>query len=327
MAKERLTVEDACDLMDRLGLGTETGDYFCATCGQELEAMGMHTDFTARLECGTCEEAAIWARLRELAAERKKARPRSGPPRPQGMSAKEIARKEFRPMRYAVERLVGEGTTLLVGNPKSGKSWASLALAIAIASERGKAFGELRCEHGDVCYLALEDTFPRIQARMEKILGGSPAPEGLEFFCEWPPLNHGGLQLLEEWLSEHPNARLVVIDTLQRIRANVGADKGGYANDYAEMAAIKKVADKYGVSFLIIHHTRKGASEDPFLRVSGTQGIMGSADTTLILDRDHGNLGAVLHCTGRDVKDAKLDLIWNPNCCSWTLNGNGSGWE
>jgi predicted ATP-dependent serine protease len=321
-------LEVTYDLLNRLGFGQENGSCACPACGLIPLELRVDPEGLAVLECEECEEPAIWERLRALSAEaRERAKARTGPPRPKGMSAKEIERKEFRPMRYAVERLVGEGTTLLVGNPKSGKSWAALAIAIAVASERGKVFGSLRCEHGDVCYLALEDTFARIQDRMKKILGGSPAPEGLEFFCEWPSINHGGLELLEDWLREHPDARLVIIDTLQRIRANVGADKGGYANDYAEMAALKKVADNYGVSLLVVHHTRKGASEDPFLRVSGTQGIMGSADTTLVLDRDHGNLGAVLHCTGRDVRDAKLDLLWNPNCCSWALNGNGSGWD
>ena len=61
----------------------------------------------------------------------------------------------FPPLAYAVPGLVPEGSVLLVGAPKIGKSWLVLAVGLA-ASEGGKALG-LDIPKRPVLYAALED--------------------------------------------------------------------------------------------------------------------------------------------------------------------------
>src|SRR5918995_4663655 len=118
--------------------------------------------------------------------------------------ATELLAIEFPEPRWIVPGIIPEGTTILAGKPKMGKSWLAL--------------GTKRVERGAVLYLALEDNPRRLQSRLKKLLAGGAAPEGLELATEWPRLGDGGLDALEAWLNTHPDARLVVIDTLAKFR-------------------------------------------------------------------------------------------------------------
>ena len=75
---------------------------------------------------------------------------------------------------------------------------------------------------------------------------------------------------------------LIVIDTLQKVRVSDG-NGGMYANDYKEAGALKKIADKYGICILLIHHLRKQTASDPFDQISGSTGLMGVADTSWVI--------------------------------------------
>lgn len=55
---------------------------------------------------------------------------------------------------------------------------------------------------------------------------------------------HGGLvEQMEQFLREHPATGLVVIDTLQRIRA-AGNEPNPYASDYRDIGVLKALADR-----------------------------------------------------------------------------------
>ena len=49
----------------------------------------------------------------------------------------------------------------------------------------------------------------------------------------------------------------------KKVRVSDG-NGGMYANDYKEAGALKKLADKYGICILLIHHLRKQSAADPF---------------------------------------------------------------
>ena len=233
-------------------------------------------------------------------------------------TADQLMAAEFPPTRWAVPGLIAEGISLLSGPPKVGKSWLAYGLGLAVAGA-GKALDTIEVEHGDVLYLALEDTAKRLQDRMRKMLGSTPAPKRLTLHTTCPPLTDGGGHAIAGWLERHPDARLIIIDVLARIRGRDDTGMSAYDADYAAITRIKRLADHYGVAVVLVHHVRKASSEDFLTEVSGTNGLAGAADAVLVLKRSRGDADGVLHITGRDVDENEYALRFIPNSGTWTL--------
>lgn len=68
-------------------------------------------------------------------------------------------------------------------------------------------------------------------------------------------LGAGLYEQLTRFVSEHKDTRLIIIDTLQKIR-EAGGDKFSYANDYEIIGQLKHFADQSGIALLLVHHTR-----------------------------------------------------------------------
>lgn len=130
-----------------------------------------------------------------------------------------------------------------------------------------------------------------------------------------PPLCRQG-QCQNHRLYTYQDVGLIVIDTLQKVR--LSDENGGmYANDYKEAGALKKIADKYGICILLIHHLRKQTASDPFDQISGSTGLMGVADTSWVMQRKRMSQTADILLTGRDMDDRTLHL--REENCIWTL--------
>jgi len=240
------------------------------------------------------------------------------PSRPRtAWSAMDLMSTDFPPPRWAVPGLICEGVTLLTGPPKIGKSWLSLGLAVAIATG-SEALGKVRVQQGPVLYLALEDTARRLKSRLSKVLGDNPPPEGLTFMTECAPFPAGAAEI-GLWLDEHPDARLVIIDVLAKVRGATTPGADPYQADYAAIGRFKSLADRYGVAVVLVHHVRKMASDDFLAEVSGTFGLAGAADATLSLKRARGQADGVLHVTGRDVDEAEYAAAFDPQHGAWLL--------
>lgn len=224
--------------------------------------------------------------------------------------------------RWAVPEILPEGLTILAGKPKMGKSWLALQAALSVAGG-GVAFGKIRVDPGRVLYLSLEDTRRRMQSRLRLLLGDGACPRGLAIATSWPRVEDCGLASLSEWLRLHPDTRLVVIDTFGKFRAEPSANGNAYTEDYSAMSAIKSVADTQGTSILVVHHLRKMQTEDPLDSVSGSLGLTGAADGTLVLTRTRGSSEASLYLTGRDVEEAQLALKWDVHT-AWTFMGDAA---
>ena len=73
------------------------------------------------------------------------------------------------------------------------------------------------------------------------------------------------------FLEDFPKTKLVIIDTLQKVRDSKGsAGKAGmYGNDYDDISSIKRIADEHDISIILVHHLRKlKDGDDPFNEVS-----------------------------------------------------------
>jgi len=231
--------------------------------------------------------------------------------------------KTFPEPRWAVEGIFAEGLSIFAGPPKVGKSWLVLNVAAAVALG-GMAIGKIPVEEGDVLYLALEDTERRLQERMAIILQGTASPERLHLATTWPTLADGAAIHLRQWLEDHRGARLVIVDTFAKLRGAIPGNQNLYAGDYAAAGELKRVADHYGVALAIVHHTRKMVAADPLDMVSGSTGLAGAADTTLVLRKEIGRSDGNLYIRGRDVSEADHALTFDPETCSWTLLGDAA---
>lgn len=68
------------------------------------------------------------------------------------------------------------------------------------------------------------------------------------------------------------------------------------------MQRLKRIADKYGITILLVHHLRKQGNRDPVNRLSGTTGISGAVDAVFVLDKkERVRYSALLANTGRDM--------------------------
>jgi RecA-family ATPase len=206
----------------------------------------------------------------------------------------------FPTLKQIAGDIIVEGLTLLASRPKIGKTWLALDVAIAV-DQSSYCLGDIKCERGDVLFLALEDNRRRMQRRLTKLLGVNKA-RWPRFACAhtWPRAHAGGLDRIRDWIAKAANPRLIVIDVLTRFRKPVPPGKQAYDADYECVAELQKIASDTGVAILVIHHTRKGEADDPLDAVSGTLGLTGAADAVLVLARY--DRGVRLYGRSRDCR-------------------------
>jgi hypothetical protein len=239
-------------------------------------------------------------------------------------TAAELLAADLPSPRWAVEELFPEGLAFMCGAPKLGKSWLALALGIALAAGGGYALGKIAVERGDVLYLALEDNARRLQDQLRLLLGDDQAPRGLHIETEWERLDEGGLERLTNWLDEHTNTRLVLVDVWTRIRPTTRDNGNRYQADYDAAAALQAVAIKYGVAIVALFHTRKAEAADFVETVQGTFGTAAAADTIVVVKRSRGEADATLFLTGRDVIEQELALRFAAETGAWELLGDAA---
>ena len=233
------------------------------------------------------------------------------------MSMPELYDTVFVPRVPIVDGFLYGGTYLFVGAPKVGKSFFMAQLAYHVAM--GIPLWDYPVRKGTVLYLALEDDYARLQRRLSGMFGVECA-DNLYFATQAKTLNEGLDRQLEGFLKEHKDARLIIIDTLQKVR-EVGGDRYSYSSDYEVIGKLKQFADRHGVCILIVHHTRKQPAGDSFEKISGTTGLSGCADGALIMQKEKRTDGkATLEISGRDQPDQRLYLIKNQERLVWLLD-------
>jgi len=162
----------------------------------------------------------------------------------------------------------------------------------------------------------------RLQDRLRKIWHGKELPTNFDVTTEAPGLANGLIELLENYLSTHPDTKLIVMDTLQKIRSGAIKNETAYSCDYRELGQIKALADKHSLCILLVHHLRKMKSDNLFDMLSGTNGVRGTADTNLILSRTKKENEAILLVEGRDIPQDEYILAMDQNTCRWHMIGS-----
>lgn len=232
------------------------------------------------------------------------------------MSMTELYDTVFQSRPPLIDGLLYPGTYLFVGAPKLGKSFLMAQLAYHIST--GTPLWNYTVRKGTVLYLALEDDYRRLQERLYRMFGTDGA-EDLFFSVSAGQLGNGLDEQLTRFMQEHPDTKLIIIDTLQKVR-EVGGDNYSYANDYEIITRLKNFADSYGITLLLVHHTRKQKADDTFDMISGTNGLLGAADGAFLLQKEkRTGITATLDVTGRDQPDQRIQLVKDPETLVWNF--------
>lgn len=219
------------------------------------------------------------------------------------ITGEELLSKEIREIPFIVKDLIPTGLTLLAGSAKVGKSWLALWLSIAVA--KGEVVWGYETTRCTTLYLCYEDNEIRIQNRLLEIT--DEAPNNVHFCTEVSKLGGELETRIRNFIAEHQDTKLIIIDTLQTIRSP--NTESTYSNDYSDLTILKNLADDYKIGILLIHHFRKQKDGDVFNQITGSTGLQGAVDTMFTLSQSkRGEKTATLSCVGRDIESRELEL-------------------
>lgn len=233
----------------------------------------------------------------------------------------DLVAEKISPVAWIVENMLPTGLALLCAPSKYGKSWMVLQLCLAVAE--GKTFLEFKTVQCDTLYYALEDGKSRLQDRIMKVLKGKKPSRRNHFVIKADSIESGLLKKVEEELKTFPEIKLVIIDTLQKVRGKMSKEDTLYGNEYREMGKVKDFADKNNICVLFVHHLRKMADEsDVYNMISGSNALMGAADTIFIISKKkRAETSATFSMTGRDIQQKDLVITFNKADYLWELEG------
>ena len=228
-------------------------------------------------------------------------------------SCEEIMTTVYKPIEFVVDNMIAQGLYILAGAPKVGKSWLSLDICLSIAKGE-KVLGQ-ETSMGTVLYLCLEDSFERIQKRLYELT--DEPTDRLYFAIMSDSIGHGLEEQITDFKSNHIDLKIVFIDTLQMIREST---ESNYGSDYKELSVLKSLADKLEIAIVLVHHTRKCSDSDPFNMISGSTGLSGCVDGSMVLvETRRGSRMAKLYCVGRDIENAEIHLQFDSDLKKWIV--------
>lgn len=219
-------------------------------------------------------------------------------------TCEEIMTTVYKPIEFVIDGLIAQGLYILAGAPKVGKSWLALDMCLSIAKGEKVLGKATSCGHA--VYLSLEDSLIRLQNRLYE-LTDEPS-DNLHFAIMAESISNGLPEQIEYCKKRFDNLKIVVIDTLQKVR---NESESSYGSDYKELSVLKALSDKLGIAIVLVHHTRKCSDNDPFNMISGSTGLSGCVDGSMVLiERKRGSRKAKLHCVGRDIENQEINVVF-----------------
>ena len=232
-----------------------------------------------------------------------------------------LMKTELPPMKWAVAGILPEGFICLAGRPKAMKSWTALKLVYCV--QNGLNFLDHQTVQGDAIYFGLEDSKRRIKDRVAQMGFDKLKQPQIVLGGDVPYLSFGYEECLENWIKSKENPRLVVIDTLARIKPRQSKSGTAYDQDNLLMNGIQKLAVQNNLTVLFITHLSKSSQEYSFDKIQGSVGVQGMTDAMWMLDRGDGvNSKASLKGRGRDILDFEYALNWDGDSMSYLYEGN-----
>ena len=130
------------------------------------------------------------------------------------VSMNELYQNVYQSRPPVIDGLLYPGTYLFAGAPKVGKSFLMAQLAYHVST--GLPLWDYPAHKGTVLYLALEDDHRRLQERLYRMFS-TEGTNDLLFAIHAKQVGIGLEEQLKRFVQEHPDTKLIIIDTLQKI--------------------------------------------------------------------------------------------------------------
>lgn len=228
----------------------------------------------------------------------------------ESINGKDLMEMDLPPLHYTISTILPHGFFIRAGGAKVGKSWLAEQISYAVASG-GQIWG-YQAIQSEVLYLGLEDTVTRLQSRFE-MLEAYEGMENIHFVLKANSITSGVEEDIRDYLTQHPNIKLVVIDTLQHIRGNEFV-KNIYAGDVEFTNILRQISMEFGLTILALTHTNKGKHDDDISKISGSEGMAGGTDGNWVLTKSkRTDTRANLTISNRDTEAFEFDK----ESCRW----------
>lgn len=236
----------------------------------------------------------------------------------------QLAEMEIPPLKWLVDDILPlSGLAVLAGDPKSFKSFMAMDLCISIA--KGNPFLGFKTHQYDTLYFDLESGFRRPKDRQEKILNGDSPTAHFHLITaenQVAKLGNGFEEQLKDILTNNPKIKLIVIDTLEKIREIKTPKGNAYQNDVSDFDIFLKIATEYGVCILFVHHLKKKNGikfNNIFETISGSNGVSGSMDSIWMVTKVRLTTEATLTTSGREIEEKEYHINFDLNSWKWKI--------
>jgi RecA-family ATPase len=206
------------------------------------------------------------------------------------MTFKQMADLNIPIVNYKVKGLIpDEGISILFGPPKSGKS--NLAIYLCECLGAGKKFFEYETKKCKCLYIDEENRERGMKTKIIKIIKGGDFGEDTKNMV----ISCSSFSLAKpesrKWLDERIEELkpgFIVIDSVAKVFPLDERNEQEVKNIFRWL---NPLVVKYGVSFLLIHHSRKSAKEQhkrDSEDLSGSREFAGMVDSLILLEKHKG---------------------------------------
>lgn len=193
------------------------------------------------------------------------------------------------PPRWVIDGMICQGDLhLLIGEMNAGKSWVTLAMAVALVEGRDTFLGHPVSRHGRVLYFDEENPEDLVLERLRRLGLTERGMANLRF------VKDAGLRLdrepdtiLDEALDFQPT--LIVLDSLTRIHTQDENSAGAMATLFND--GIKPLAREADAAVVLIHHVNKSEDGALWKRARGSSDITSFPDSAYDVNkREDGSI-------------------------------------
>jgi len=208
------------------------------------------------------------------------------------------------PPSYLVDGLLVRGSlAMLAAYGASLKTWLALDLHLAVAAGE-KWLGRFRVEAGRGVFVDFEAGDYEVRRRVHRLARGREYRVPLEGFAF---VTMPACSLVDDvfFVALEFLARghaLICIDSLSAGSPGLDENDARFARS---LYRLKAIASKTGCVILVLHHSKKGGSDDPRESLRGSSAIFNAVDVVLVMSKTKGGAFRVEQVKSRGGRSAE----------------------